>query len=155
MRRVRASIVTAPLSQEAFERTVSVIVVPEGELSDCGMHALGPNARFWLHTVGMQRYGRPDMEIRDVHILAIDGAASRINGWAFYSLQTPIKPGESLGDRGNVPMTLRASTSEDPYWQDPNANPHGCLRLDVEAVHFACSCDKGTTPPAINEDMPA
>lgn len=134
-------------ARKTIMENVRVAIVPEHDTvalqgEGAHEHELTGSARFWLHTVGLRRFNRPELEIRDVPAWWITAAGAELNGWAAYSLDHEIKAGERLQGGGPVPLQLRAVASPDPFWLDT-----ACLRLEVARIFFHCQHDhhKGPT----------
>lgn len=118
---------------------VQIVVVPEIEMSeglnpDGTIGTIGPKTTFWVHTRGMEKFERPDLEIRQVPAWFINYAVATIKGWAVYSLNKEIKAGERIQEGGVVPVIVQASVSKDPYWIGRNL----CLTFNVEQVLYQC-----------------
>lgn len=111
---------------------VHVRVTPEmdGRCNPDG--TLGADSTFWVHTVGMDRFDRPELEVRQIPAWFVSYAVATIKGWAAYSIDNEIKVGERLKDEGEIPVFVRASASVDPYWFGRNL----CLTFKVERVLF-------------------
>lgn len=121
-------------SLKDYNRVVSVLVVAQVDEED--EHAVLPgNTLFWLHTYGMDHYGLPDLEVRDVPALWLCSAGDFLNGWATYMIrEKAIKAGETLAGGLHGIVKVRAVASPDPWWGEREA-----LRLVPEEVHHACA----------------
>lgn len=126
-------------ARRTIMENVQVAIVPEPEtvaLRHVGTsHELTTEARFWLHTIGLGRFKRPELEIRNVPAWWVAAAGAELNGWAAYCLDHEIKAGEQLQAGGPVPVQLRAVQSPDPFWRERDTL---CLRLEVAQVFFRC-----------------
>ena len=125
------------VTKEQYMEKVRVIAVPTKEVPH-PKGGLGEGTLFWLHTVGMAHFGRPEFEIVDVPGFYIGDAAKQINHWAHFTIGTEINPGEIVreGETSFHPF-IEVVVSPDPtgYWED---NQVGCLRLQLGAVAIEC-----------------
>ena len=74
--------------------------------------------RFWVHTHGLVKFGRPEFEIYDVPGAMVNGVAIALNDMGQYVLSGAlVSPGETLGERA-VPLHARLGEREPDHWQD-------------------------------------
>jgi len=125
-------------TQLLVQQHVRVAITPEsGTIAmdeDEDHHTLSPAARFWLHTNGMNVFGLPELEIRDVPSWWVTAAGAELNGWAAYSIDQGISEDDELDGGGPVPLKLRAVASPDEFWEEDGRE---CLRLEVAKVLLA------------------
>ena len=119
------------MTKEEYRAEVQVIIVLEPRSPK------GAVPTFWMHTYGLVEFGLPELELRNVPALYIEGGGDVLNTWGYYMVieGRTIKAGENLGKGGPVPLTLRAAGSTDPFWWKQGV---ACIRLEVEAVHGVC-----------------
>jgi hypothetical protein len=135
---------------EKYMETVQVVAVPiKGTEVHHPKGGLGEGTLFWLHTVGMGQYDRPEIEMYNVPALYLADAAGTVNHWAHYSIDHEIGPGENIqsGPSSLHPiLTLEESADEHDFWSERGVS---CLRIVLGAVLFECAgcgeCD-GHTP---------
>ena len=114
---------------------VKVLLVPEQE-------PVTPETKFWLHTAGMDRFGRAELEMRDVPVFSLREAGAGRNTWAAHSLSNPISAGERMNGAGPIDYTFTATPSRQvEFWDDTI-----CLELIVSRV--AARCEHCHTPHA-------
>jgi hypothetical protein len=74
--------------------------------------------RFWVHTHGLIKFGRPEFEIYDVPEEMVDGTAIALNDMGQYvATGALISPNETVGDRA-VPLHARLGERERGHWED-------------------------------------
>jgi hypothetical protein len=74
--------------------------------------------RFWVHTHGLVKFGRPEFEVYDVPADMVNGVAIALNDMGQYVLTGAlVSPGETLGDRV-VPLHARLGERERDHWED-------------------------------------
>lgn len=74
--------------------------------------------RFWVHTHGLIKFGRPEFEIYDVPEEMVDGTAIALNDIGQYvATGALISPNETVGDRA-VPLHARLGERERDHWED-------------------------------------
>lgn len=115
---------------------IRVVAVPEPG-HESFVDGLGPKATFWVHTVGLEQFGRPDLEMVGVPALWVGASVRELNEWAAYSVDHEISEGEKLEGGGPIPVLLSATKSESDYWGD---HPLGALTLSTLRVGFQCGC---------------
>lgn len=125
---------------KAFMEAVQIDVAPEPDKHrelDGPPHALSGDSLFWLHTVGMHKFERPELEVRDVPALFIPAACALLNGWGSYTASGPeLVSGQALLNPDDVvPVTIRLVASPDPFWTEEDT---ACLRLVLESVQYVC-----------------
>jgi hypothetical protein len=132
--------VSADIKQTALlvQQHVRIAITPEqGTVAtgaDDESHHLSSAAKFWLHTNGMNIFGLPELEIRNVPCWWVTAAGAELNGWAVYAIDQGIVDGDELDGGGPVPLKLQAVSSIDPFWEKDGRE---CLRLEVARVLFA------------------
>jgi hypothetical protein len=113
-----------------IEEHVQLKIVPEAPQATSDGFLRG-DTTFWVHTEGMARFNRPELEMRGVPAYFIRSAGASLSEWAAFSLDNEIQVGQALRDGGEaVPVRLVATLSPDPYWDDRN----GCLCLTPSRV---------------------
>jgi hypothetical protein len=125
-----------------FKRQVIISIVPESAFEvehshDKGEQFLPGSTTFWLHTHGLSKLERPELELRNVPALFVEEAARLLNSWGHYSTGRPIAAGQTLAaaERVAIPVLLRAQSSEQPFWLQHEAE---CLELVPIRVAFLC-----------------
>lgn len=97
----------------------------EAEAQVLGTWAL-PTITFHVHTVGMEAFGRLDLELRGVPALYLPHAAQLLMGWAAASLVVPLEDGDVISEGGAIPLQVLATKS-----------PIGdCLTMTVSDVRY-------------------
>lgn len=122
-----------------FQKTITILaVVGDGaDVLDDGKPGHPAGLAFWVHTDGMYKHDRPELEIRGVPALYVNEACALLNYYGFSVSQTSIVPGELVNDNNAlVRVALRATRSTDPFW---DGHPTGAVTLAVERVF--CSCE--------------
>lgn len=127
------SSITDTVSLEQYLQTVKVIILPIPETAEVLENGgYGAGTLFWLHTAGMAKYDRPEMEIIDVPGDYIPDACNRLNRWAYASIANEILPLQSLreGDSPYYPEYEVVLSPED-VWEDEETV---CLRIRFKEV---------------------
>jgi hypothetical protein len=76
------------------------------------------DGRFWIHTHGLVKFGRPEFEIHDLSAGTEEGAAIALNDMGQYvALGALISPNETVGDQA-VPLHTRVGERERDHWED-------------------------------------
>jgi hypothetical protein len=125
------------MTREEFQATVTIMIVPEGEPKQHSSGAgLAGDTTFWVHTIGLSKHGRPELEFRNVPILAVQHVQAELNEWGFYVLtEKAIQAEQNLQCEGDPAYILHASESDNLKWDEIGVP---CLTLTVEAVPFTC-----------------
>jgi hypothetical protein len=102
----------------------------------------GP-AKGWVHTHGLTRFDKPELEIRNVPSLFMSSATSLLNGVADYMLnhtKKPILPGQNMGwDRATILHFHEGSADEAAGY---NNNHYKTPVLTISALEPTCAhCD--------------
>jgi len=130
-----------------YMEKIRVVAVPTTEVAHPkGGLTLG--STFWLHTVGMAQFGRPELEMVNVPGEFIGDAGRRINRWAHYSIETEIKAGENVreGDTTFHPVFEVVASENTEFWAEIP-----CLRIQLGAVLFECAeCGHRPTPATLH-----
>jgi hypothetical protein len=127
------------MTKDEYLEQVTVVITPEE-----GQHHPHPDdptvlrgdSLFWLHTVGLNKLDRPELELREVPALFIEQAFAELNYWGFASLTDEIKAGQNIQSGRPVTVLLRANKSPDPFWEEREWT---CLRLTTFVVLFSCA----------------
>lgn len=94
---------------------------PVGELDPrehITIHSVGEDGGTWLHTHGLVKFARPDVEIYGVPDELVDGVAGRLNDLALYVMQGAlVRPGETVGDV-DAPLRAVESGRDREHWGD-------------------------------------
>lgn len=126
------------LTLEKFKEQVTIIVTPEREPQPhpSGKGGIAGDTPFWLHTVGMNKFDHPELEIREVPAFYTPEAFRTLNHWGHYAVtEKPLSPDENIMTVQTVPLVLRTTLSPDPFWGERDLT---CLRIHCEAVLFEC-----------------
>lgn len=127
------------------ERHVQVIVTPESgafELKGTPEHhVLSPSSVFWLHTVGMDHFDFPELEIRHVPALYITAAIDLLKGIAADALDHGMVAGDEFLQGTAVQFRMRVVQSPDLFWVMRGVE---CLRIEVSQVLFGREKEKDT-----------
>ena len=130
------------VSFEDYQEAVLLVAVPTTEVPhECG-EGLAEGSEFWVHTVGMSQYNRPEIEMVKVPGLWLRAAMQRINHWAHYSIDNEIKAGENIreGEGAFDPfLVVVGSPDETGFWARLSK---GCLRITMGALMAECRCCK-------------
>lgn len=127
------------VSVHEYMSQVSVVATPTTSVPH-EKGGLGEGTEFWVHTVGMGQFGRPEIEMVKVPALWLKEAAGRVNHWAYYTItQSEIRPGENIKE-GNTPFDAVIMAIESPdenrFWEARNVP---CIRLQLGAVTGHCA----------------
>jgi hypothetical protein len=122
---------------EEYQNTVTVMITPTVPEWHHPKGGLMPEQLFWLHTSGMAKFDRPEIEMRGVPGFYVGAAGRFINTWAYHSIEkAEIKAGENLqDDSGPFPVIFTAEVAEHPWYEERGIE---CLRLVPAAVFFEC-----------------
>lgn len=101
--------------------------------SSPGIHRLTGEAKFWLHTTGMTKFGLPELEIRNIPVWWVTAAGDELLYWAAYSLEHGIVEDVPLQGGVVIPLDIRVRQSTDPFWI---GHVTGCLRLEVMGATY-------------------
>jgi len=118
----------ADAAKSKIREHVVVRVVPE---SSALFGAVPPDTTFRVHTSGMATLNRPELELVKVPALFVGPALQSLRGWAAYSIDHPLKAGDSLMGSMEPVTTILAV--------------EGCergLRISVEQVVYSTSPSK-------------
>jgi hypothetical protein len=100
----------------------------------------GP-AKGWVHTHGLSRFGRPELEIRNVPSLFTSAAGALLNEVADYMLNDTDKPvlaGQKMQiGRWTVFKFHEAKADEVAGYDE---NHYRAPRLRIDGVDMKCSC---------------
>lgn len=121
-------------AQQLVLENVKVAIIPEIEEDEEDPHTF-----FRLHTEGMHKLNRSELEIRGVPAWWVSAAGAELNAWAAYSLKHIVEPGSQLHGGGPVPLVLQVTPAEDTYWE---MKQRSCLRLSVDQVHFTPNANR-------------
>ncbi|OHD25689.1 MAG: hypothetical protein A2Y38_00400 [Spirochaetes bacterium GWB1_59_5] len=105
---------------------------------------------FWLHTAGMEQFGRPELEMVNVPGEFLAAAGHRLNHWAFYSIEKEIKAGQNIreGDTTFHPFLEIVASENTEFWTEVGST---CLRIQLGAVLFECAeCGHRPTPATLH-----
>jgi hypothetical protein len=98
-------------------------------------------AKGWVHTHGLDKFGKPELEIRGVPTLFLSSACALLNHIADYMLNVstaPVQAGETMQtDRATV---LRFHPSKADEANDYDANHYLVDVLRVDAIEMPCEC---------------
>jgi hypothetical protein len=119
---------------------VTVLLIPEEPALPDPRGGLKGEQTFWVHTTGMDKLGRPEMEMRNVPGMFVAAAGGFINHWAYHSIvREEIQAGENLMDEsGPFPVVLQAREATDPWYEERDLK---CLGLFPEGIVFQCDHD--------------
>jgi hypothetical protein len=117
-------------ARRLVQTMVRVSVIPQTNVLD-DKGGLVKETLFWLYTTGMDKIGLPEMEIRDVPVWWTTAAGAELNAWAAYATRHPVNDGAILEGGGLFPLLLKASQSENIFWQQRGKK---CLTLEVHHV---------------------
>ena len=122
---------------DEFQSKVTVQIVPEQPEHPDPRGGFTGEQTFWLHTVGMDKFDRPEMEMREVPGLFVTAAGGYLNMWSYHSVERhEIPEDENLMDESGVfPIVFHTTLSKDPFYKERGIK---CLRLDAVAVVFTC-----------------
>lgn len=116
----------------------------------------GP-ARGWLHTHGLARHGKPELELRHVPMFLRTPACSLLNRVADYLLNdatAPLLPGQTML-LGNEAILLVASRPDEDAGYD-SLHYDGCVRLClVDPPPGSCDCDECAKELARRSSLPS
>jgi len=116
----------AQRARRKIQEYVRIFPVPE---QGHGYGLVPATATFRVMTVGMTKFGRPELEQGGVPAIFVKEAQVSLAGWAAYSLDFPLKDGEILqGSTEPVTVLLQVAASPD----DPEV-----LRLSPHQVVFS------------------
>ena len=107
------------IDRENFDirQHIQIVVVPEAGAHETHGGDLAPDSLMWLHTVDMDRFSLPNLELRNVPIMGIRFAHHFLNKWAEYTaLQQVIMDGELLQDQTlgeNIPLLFKVVDAEE------------------------------------------
>jgi len=128
------------MTPEEYRDKVTVIITPDGEHEHGPRGGLAKDTLFWLHTVGLNKLKRPELEMRQVPAIAVRSAHAMLNEWGLYSLTEKfISPDELIQTNQGVPFLFKTLVSDDPFWEGRGI----CLRLEVEEILFSCGGNHG------------
>lgn len=100
----------------------------------------GP-AKGWVHTHGLAKFGKPELEIRNVPSIFGTAACSMLNGIADYMVNhatKPILPGQHMEwDRATILRFHEGKADEAAGYDE---NHYKTPVLTVTARDFECSC---------------
>ena len=131
------------MTPEEIMGRIQVLVIPEPTNEHLEDGSLAPTATFWLHTIGMGQFGRPNLEMRGVPLLSIPQVFMMLNSWAAHSVDDEVKLDQRLVDCTLPGMQMLIITSEsadeDGFWAREGST---CLSLEVEraSAPTCCSC---------------
>lgn len=139
------------MNYEQIQHLIKVhIIVEEGhELFHDG---LGPGATFWVHTHGMERFKRPDLEFVGVPAQWINESARQLNIWAPYSVDNAIVAGANLSFDASdamIPVLMTATKTKADHWDGP-LQIFGALTLKPLRVGIYCECCGDTSANALH-----
>lgn len=126
------------LTKDEYLEQVTVVITPEETQSNPhpdDPSVLRGDSLFWVHTIGLNKLDRSELELREVPALFIEQAFAELNYWGYASLTDKILTGENIRSGRPVPVIVRAATSPDPFWETRGWE---CLRLTAFAVLFSC-----------------
>lgn len=133
------------VSFEEYAEHVKVILVAEEPHEHREDGTLRGDTLYWIHTLGMGYYDRPELEVRGVPAPWARNAGEWLNGWALYTINVKrIEEGQTLADAVDVvQVKYEAQVSPDPWWTAEGFDRGPCLRLVPVAVHASCAgCGK-------------
>lgn len=112
------------------------LVSPQGEMSRA--------VQFWLFTHGLDAFGLPELEIRNVPCLWMEAAAVELKTWAALAIEQEGLPvNKALVHPGGRHYEIRFVPSEDPLWQSRGMT---CLTLELCKILFRLEkSDSGPT----------
>lgn len=111
-------------------------------LKEIQVHSVmdGP-AKGWTHTHGLQKFGKPELEIRNVPTLFIASATRLLNEIADYMLNHashPVLAGQKMQvDRVTIVKFHQAEADQRNGYDE---NHYETLVLRVDGVDMPCSC---------------
>jgi hypothetical protein len=100
----------------------------------------GP-AKGWVHTHGLAKFGRPELEIRAVPTLFCPSAGAILNEVADYMLNTalrPVRAGQTMELGRFLLLRFHPAHADDAAGYD--SNHYEVQRLRVDALDMACEC---------------
>lgn len=108
------------------------------------VHAVsdGP-AKGWVHTHGLDKYGEPELEIRNVPMLFTGFACQILNHIADYMLNhatKPILPGQKMEINRVTIIVFHETSADDKAGYDDNHYKVKRLRVDSIDTTGRCAC---------------
>jgi len=93
---------------------------------------------YWLHTMGMAKFEKPELELRLVPFPYVRDACALLNKVAAYTMNNSMENGTVFVDGPDTffPVTYIAHYSEDSYWESI-----GVIAVDLMPVIPASKCD--------------
>jgi hypothetical protein len=120
---------------DLVESAVIFVAVPETTLEHT----------FWVHTLGLHSFGRPELELRHVPAMFVGEAKLQLHWWSALSVDAPLSPGDKLLDSTPFLVTLGVYESADPAWESKDKGL-GALTLRVENVVFDENTSESDSP---------
>jgi len=125
------------MTPEEYRDEVTVMITPEQPEHRDPRGGFTGEQTFWLHTFGMDKFDRPEIEMRGVPGVYVGAAGGYINTWAFHSIERcRIKADENLMDEsGPFPIVFTTTPVVDPWYSE-----RGLKALRIEAVGAIFHC---------------
>ena len=127
------------VSVNDYKNTVKIVVVPERDDYESTDHGVKGEVKFWIHTYGLHKYDRPEMELRNVPALHVGDAGSYLNSWGLFAVNDrPLEEGSEINSGEPILVALKATKSTDPFWEKRKLV---CMTLDVVETAVICDVD--------------
>lgn len=104
------------------------------------------SALFYLYSVGMERFERADLMVRDVPQWLMTDALSQMNEWCDLARSTELKAGETVGDPNAGHWAKRYAMRLALAPENYSNNPLGTLELVPFLVGGCGACAPGDRP---------
>lgn len=124
-----------------FKQQVSLFITPEQPEVTDPRGCLGGKQTFWIHTVGMDKFGAPELEFREVPALFVESAGEILNMISHQIVlqDLEVKDGFLLMvESGPVPVALKAFPSKEDWYSLRNLQ---AFTLWPDAVMLTCQGD--------------
>jgi hypothetical protein len=130
------------MTPEEYRSQVTVMIVPEQPEHHDPRGGFTGEQTFWLHTYGMDKFDRLELEMRGVPGVFVAAAGTYINTWAYHSIEKcEIEADENLMDEsGPCPIVFTTSAAMDPWYTERGLK---ALRLEAVGVLFECEGNHG------------
>lgn len=92
-------------------KEITIVVTPEPD---------GDEGEYWVHTLGMDKFDRPELELRFVFFPWVLEACSRMNKWAEHSIGLQFNDGDIVihGSNSKFPVEYKVIETDDEFWEE-------------------------------------